>query len=95
MLILYYNVHSIYTSYGLSKATAHAKVLNFVSNFSSLCYFMLFGEVYSTLGFVMIGGQIIGSYIGAHMVIKKGAVLIKPVVILICFAMAVRMIFSA
>ncbi len=78
---------------GLSEATAYAKLFNFVSNFSSLCYFVAFGTVYWYLGAVMIVGQIIGASVGVHVVVKKGSRVIKPMVVLTCFAMAFRMFF--
>ena len=31
--------------YGITKGTAHAKILNFVSNLSSLVYFLFFGAI--------------------------------------------------
>jgi len=74
--------------HGLTAATAHAKVLNFVSNISSLGYFVVFGDIVWTAGAVMVVGQIIGAFVGAKMALQKGAALIRPVVVIACFAMA-------
>ncbi|MDP5276756.1 TSUP family transporter [Chengkuizengella axinellae] len=76
--------------YSSSKATANAKLLNFTSNFSALIYFIFFGHIAWIIGLVMMLGQIIGSFIGAKMVLDKGASIIKPVVITVCFIMAIQ-----
>jgi len=81
--------------YGLTAATAHAKLLNFVSNISSLLYFVLFGDIVWPVGVVMVGGQVIGAFIGARMVLQKGAALIRPVVVTACFAMAAGLVVKA
>lgn len=80
--------------YTLTKATAHTKVLNCTSNVSSLLYFLAFGEVYWKVGLVMLAGQVIGSSIGARIVLAKGAALIRPVVSIVCFLMATKLLFD-
>jgi len=80
---------------GLTAATAHAKLLNFVSNFSSLLYFILFGDIVWTAGAVMVAGQAIGAFTGAKMALQKGAALIRPVVVIACFAMAAGLVVKA
>ncbi len=81
--------------YSLTKATAHTKLLNCTSNVSSLLYFLLFGQVYWSVGLVMLAGQIIGSSIGARMVLTKGAALIRPVVAIVSFLMASKLLLDA
>ncbi len=81
--------------YSLSRATANAKILNFTSNISSLLYFIFYGDVYWLIGLVMIGGQMIGAVVGAKMVLKKGASIIKPVVIVVCFAMSAHILLNS
>lgn len=78
--------------YGLSNATAQAKILNFTSNISALGYFILFGEIDWMVGAVMIAGQYIGATLGAKMVISKGAKLIKPIVVSVCFLMSINIL---
>jgi len=77
--------------YGVSllQATAYVKVLNFTSNISSLSYFILFGNINYKLGLIMVAGQIIGASIGANMAIKYNSKLIKPVIVVVCFAMSI------
>ena len=80
--------------YNLTKATAHTKLLNCTSNVSSLVYFLVFGKVYWSAGLVMLAGQIIGSSIGAKIVLAKGAALIRPMVAVVCFLMASKLLLD-
>lgn len=54
----------------LKKATAHTKVMNFTSNIVSLLVFILGGKVMYPLGICMGMGQILGAYLGSHLVIR-------------------------
>ncbi|MBT9313520.1 TSUP family transporter [Leptothoe kymatousa] len=81
--------------HNLTKATAQTKVLNCTSNVSSLLYFLVFGQVYWGVGLVMLAGQVIGSSIGARIVLAKGAGLIRPVVAVVCFVMASKLLWDA
>ena len=78
----------------LPVATAHAKILNFTSNFSSLLFFLVFGEIIWLAGLAMSGGQLIGSLLGAKLVLQKGSALIKPVIVLVCFAMSANILLK-
>jgi uncharacterized membrane protein YfcA len=80
--------------YGLPKATAYAKVLNLTSNISALLYFSFFGEIYWSIGITMALGQYIGASLAAKMVMEKGTILIKPVLVLVCFIMSISLIIK-
>ncbi|MBP3040930.1 TSUP family transporter [Bacillaceae bacterium Marseille-Q3522] len=81
--------------YSAPRATANAKILNFTSNLAALLYFIFFGQINWAVGFVMMLGQFIGSFFGARMVINKGASLIRPIVITVCFVMAIRILWQS
>lgn len=76
-----------------TKATANAKLLNFATNIASLIFFIFGGEIVWLVGFIMMVGQIIGAFIGSNMVIKGGASFIRPVIVIMCFAMVIRYVF--
>ncbi|MFC0309210.1 TSUP family transporter [Gallibacterium trehalosifermentans] len=80
--------------FNLAKATAHAKILNFTSNFTSLIFFILGGEVYWILGLVMMLGGFIGARLGAKMVLTKGQKLIRPMVVVMAFIMTAKMMYD-
>ncbi len=80
--------------YGIIKATAHTKLLNFTSNFASLIVFAASGHVVWLVGIVMGVGQFLGAQIGSHLAIKNGAKLIRPLLVIICCAMALRLLLN-
>ncbi len=80
--------------YGLRRATAHAKLLNFASNVGSLAFFILGGKVIWVAGFAMAAGQVIGARLGAIAVLRKGAKLVRPLVVVTAIGMALRLIYE-
>ena len=80
--------------FNLTKATAHAKTMNFTSNFASLIFFILGGQVVWLAGLVMMVGQFIGANLGAKMVLTKGKAIIRPLVVVMSLLMTVKMAFE-
>ncbi|MBL4815162.1 TSUP family transporter [Shewanella benthica] len=78
--------------FGLAKATAHAKVLNFSTNIASLIFFAIGGKVFWMIGGVMLVGQAIGATLGSRMVVTKGTKIIKPLVVTMSIAMSVKLL---
>lgn len=79
--------------YGLIKATAHAKVLNFTSNVASLLIFMAGDQVLWSMGLAMGVGQLLGGTLGARMVVRKGSRLIRPLVVIVCLIMCAKLLW--
>ena len=82
------------SGYGLSKATAHAKILNFSTNIASLTFFALGGKVIWTLGTVMLVGQAVGATLGSKLLVTKGSKLIKPLVVTMSLLMSAKLLSS-
>ena len=80
--------------FNLTKAVAHAKVLNFTSNLASLIFFILGGAVIWQVGIVMMIGQFIGGTLGARMVVTKGKRLIRPMLVTLSFLMVAKMLYD-
>ncbi|WGE32455.1 TSUP family transporter [Actinobacillus genomosp. 2] len=80
--------------FNLPKAVAHAKVLNFTSNFAALIFFILGGAVLWKIGFIMMIGQFIGGTLGARMVVTKGKKLVRPMLVTMSFLMVVKMLYE-
>jgi uncharacterized membrane protein YfcA len=78
--------------YGVLKATAHTKMLNFATNIGALIVFLLAGAVYWKIGLLMGVAQFIGARLGASLAIRIGAKLIKPLLVLICVALAIKLL---
>ena len=80
--------------FNLRKATAHTKVLNFTSNIASLIGFLAGGAILWTVGLVMAVGATLGAQLGAHMVIRNGARLVRPMLVVASLAITVRLVWS-
>lgn len=80
--------------YGVLKATAHTKLLNFASNAGALCAFALVATPWWYTGLAMGIAQIAGARAGASMAQNKGARLIKPLLVLTSFSLACKLIWD-
>lgn len=80
--------------FNLTKGVAHAKVLNFTSNFASLIFFLLGGAVIWKIGLIMLVGQFIGGTLGARMVVTKGKRIIRPLIVTMSCLMAIKMLWD-
>ena len=80
--------------YGVLKATAHTKLLNFASNIGSLVLFAAAGVVVWKVGLVMGAAQFLGARLGARLAMKSGARLIKPLLVLTCVALAIKLLIG-
>ncbi len=80
--------------HGVLKATAHTKLLNFASNIGSLVAFAIAGAPLWGLGLAMGVAQTAGAGIGARLAMRIGARLIKPLLVVISTAMALRLIWQ-
>ncbi len=80
--------------FNLTKATGHTKAMNFTSNIVSAVVFIIGGKVIYAIGLVMAAGQILGSVVGARLVIKRGVKLIRPVFITIVILTTIKLLYS-
>ncbi|MFM1891337.1 MAG: hypothetical protein RLZ44_414 [Pseudomonadota bacterium] len=80
--------------YNLTRATAGTKVLNFTSNFASLLFFALAGKVLWPLGLAMGLAQVGGAWLGAHMVVRHGAALVRPLLVVVSLALSLRLLLT-
>ncbi|RJL06604.1 TSUP family transporter [Paracoccus siganidrum] len=80
--------------YGVLKATAHTKLLNFASNIGGLAAFALVGQPMWLLGLAMGAVQILGAVLGSRLAARTGARLIKPLLVVTSTALALRLIWQ-
>ena len=78
---------------GLTRASGNTKVLNLVSNLAALAIFIPSGDVVWPVAIAMACGQVLGGYIGARTGIRFGARVIRPLVVLVSVALALRLLF--
>ncbi|MCA1176014.1 MULTISPECIES: sulfite exporter TauE/SafE family protein [unclassified Pantoea] len=81
--------------FNLAKATAHAKVLNFTSNFGSLLFFMFGGKVVWGTGVIMLIGAFVGARLGAKLVLSRGQKLIRPMVVTVSAVMSAKLLWDS
>lgn len=79
---------------GLVEATGRTKLFNFTSNVASLLVFALGGKIVWVTGLVMGVGQFIGAQVGSHVAIRNGAAIIRPLLVVVCLAMAARLLLA-
>jgi len=79
--------------FGFLRATAHAKLANLASNIGALATFALYHQVMWPLAIPMALANIIGSWLGAGLAIRRGAALIKPLFGLVLVGLLIRLIF--
>lgn len=80
--------------YNLRRATAHTKLLNFASNLAAILFFIPGGHVLWRYGLVMALGQIIGAWIGSHLVLRHGARLIRPLLVAVSLALSLKLLLQ-
>ena len=81
--------------FGVLKATAHTKMVNFASNLGSLMVFAASGETWWAVGIAMAGAQVLGAFIGARLAVRVGARVIKPLLVVTSTGMALRLLWQA
>ncbi|MCF6444734.1 TSUP family transporter [Nereida sp. MMG025] len=84
----------MFAGFGVLRATAHTKLLNFASNVGGLVMFALVAEVWWATGLAMGAAQIAGARMGSAMAMKQGARLIKPLVVVTSLALAARLMWD-
>lgn len=66
--------------FNLITASGNAKIVNLASNFSALIAYILGGKVMFSIGVPAAVCAIAGNYLGAHLAIKNGDKIIKPII---------------
>ncbi len=80
--------------FGLSAArgSANTKVLNVTSNLAAIAFFVFADAIVWPVVLVMAAGQIVGGYLGAVVGMRYGAKVIRPLVIVVSMAMAIKLL---
>jgi uncharacterized membrane protein YfcA len=80
--------------YGVVRATAHTKLVNFASNFGSLLLYAATGAVIWPIGLVMAGASLLGAQVGSRLAMRLGSRLIRPLLVLVSSLMALRLLLD-
>lgn len=76
----------------IKTANAQAKVINLTSNITSLTIFLLNREVIFPIGLAAAACNMLGGYIGAGLVMKNGAKIVRPSILLVLFLLALKIL---
>ncbi len=80
--------------WNLKRATAGTKVLNLTSNLASLLFFALAGQVVWSIGLGMGLGQVAGAWLGSHLVMRHGAVIVRPLLVIVSVAVSLKLLLT-
>lgn len=78
----------------LVNAIAETKLANFASNIGSFAIFAFSGEMQVVLGLLMAVGAFIGAQLGARFAVKYGGKVIRPLLIVMSVAMAIKLLLE-
>jgi uncharacterized membrane protein YfcA len=83
-----------FLGYGLRRATALSKLLNFTSNLAALLVFLPGGHVVWAIAAVMAVGQTLGAWLGSHLVLRHGAGLVRPMLVASSLLISGKLLFD-
>lgn len=79
---------------GLLKACGNAKLVNFSSNLAAVVTFLANGNVRFDLGIPCALCGILGSYVGAGLVMKRGVRIVRPLMLVMIAALLVKILID-
>lgn len=80
--------------YGLTRATALAKLVNLASALATLLLFAAAGHILWLLGLCMAAGAMAGGWLGSHSALRFGARLIRPLIVVISLTLTARLLWG-
>lgn len=83
---------TVFAKMSIGVSNAQAKVINLTSNITSLVIFILNGQVFFTLGIAAALCNMAGGYIGAGLAMRKGANIVKPIILFVLFLLLLKIL---
>lgn len=83
---------SILMKYDLKTASGNAKILNLASNYASLITYALSGNILWTVAVPAAVCNVLGSYFGSGMALKKGAAFIRPMILVVMILLMIKIV---
>ncbi|HME86070.1 MAG TPA: TSUP family transporter [Roseiarcus sp.] len=81
----------VLAGFGLTRAMAGSRFANFGSNFGSLLIYALSGQILVPAGLAMAVGAFLGARLGAHAALRHGARVVRPLIVVVSCAMALKL----
>ena len=77
---------------GVVSATANTKLLNLASNVAALATLVVGGHVLWLLGLLMAAASVAGGQLGAHLALRVGSRVIRPLLVAMALLLTVRLL---
>ncbi|MGN6567004.1 MAG: TSUP family transporter [Flavipsychrobacter sp.] len=77
--------------YDFLHASANAKLLNSLANFSALTFFFAKGNIVWHIAVPVCSANMLGNYIGSHIALKKGSAFIRIFFIIVVLALILKL----
>ena len=83
---------TVFAKMSIGSSNAHSKIINLTTNITSLVIFILNGQVIFILGLAAALCNMAGGYIGAGLAMKKGAGIVKPIILFVLFLLLLKIL---
>lgn len=81
----------VFFGYNFLHASANAKVINVVTNIAALLFFLFKGNIIWSIALPVGAANMLGSYAGSHVALKKGSSFIRLFFILVVLALIAKL----
>lgn len=83
---------TVFAQISVKNANAQAKIISVASGITSLLIFLVNGEVVLSVGIAAAISSMLGSYVGAGLVMKNGSRIVKPCILLVLVLLACKLL---
>lgn len=81
----------VFFGYNFLHASANAKIINCITNISALIFFFMKGTILWSIAVPVGAANMLGSYAGSHIALKKGSAFIRVFFIIVVIALIVKL----
>lgn len=78
----------------IKKACGNTKVINLASNIAALATFVMYGNINYAIAIPCAVAQILGSYLGSGLAIKKGSKIVRPIMIVVLALLLIKVLYD-
>ena len=83
---------TVFAGMDIRRANGQTKVINLTTNVTSLVVFLVNGQVILLLGLAAAACNMLGGYIGAGLMMDKGANIVRPSIILVLVLLLIKVV---
>lgn len=81
---------TVFAKMSVRRGNAQAKVINLTSNITALTVFLISRQVVIPLGLAGAACNIAGNYVGSGLVMKNGAKIVKPLLLVVLILLFIK-----